>query len=145
MKLTRRSTATNLLGMTALGAWLSAPLSAKDESATNESAKPSGARHCLSVYYPWQADAKFDYDYYVDKHLKMLAELYGKSVGRMTVRKGLPRGDGSPPAFVTALSVEIRSMEAFDAASSEHRPKLIADLANFTNITPIAQIEEILG
>ncbi len=140
MKFTRRSAATNVLGMTTLGALLSAPLGAADKSA-----KASGARQCLAVYYPWQADARFDYDYYRDKHLKMLAALYGKSVGKMQVRKGLHKGDGSAPAFVTALTVEIRSMEAFDAAGKEHRPKLIADLPNFTNIIPVAQIEEFLG
>lgn len=139
MKFTRRTAATNLLGMTSLGALFSAPLSAGDKSA-----KSSSARQCLAVYYPWQADAKFDYDYYRDKHLKMLADLYGKSVGKMQVRKGLRKGDGSPPAFVTALTVEIKSMEAFEAAGKEHRPKLIADLANFTNIIPVAQIEEVL-
>ena len=139
MKITRRSATTNLLGMTALGAAVSAPLSAADKSA-----KTSGARNCLAVYYPWQADAKFDYDYYRDKHLKMLAELYGKSVGKMQVRKGLRKGDGSSPVFVTALTVEIRSMEAYEAASKEHLPELRADIANFTNIVPVAQIEEIL-
>ena len=140
MGLTRRFTTTHLLGGMALGAWLSAPLSAADKAA-----KASGARHCLSVYYPWQADAKFDYDYYRDKHLKLLADLYGKSVGKMTVRKGLRKGDGSPPAFVTALSVEILSMDAYEAASKEHVSKLRADIPNFTNIVPTAQIEEVLG
>jgi len=137
MKLTRRSAATNLLGMTALGALASAPTSAADKSAKS--------RHCLAVYYPWQADAKFDYDYYRDKHLKMLADLYGKSVGKMVVRKGLRKGDGSPPAFVTALTVEILAMEAYEAASKDIVPKLRADIPNFTNIIPTAQIEEVLS
>ncbi len=140
MTITRRLATTSFLGMTTLGALLSAPLSAADKSA-----KSSGARHCLAVYYPWQADAKFDYDYYRNKHLKMLAELYGKSVGKMQVRKGLHKGDGSAPAFVTALTVEILSMEAYEVASKEHVAKLIADVANFTNIKPVAQIEEIVG
>lgn len=141
MRLTRRSTTTQLLGgMTTLAALLSAPLSAADKAA-----KTTNARHCLSVYYPWQADAKFDYDYYRDKHLKMLRELYGKSVGKMQVRKGLRKGDGSPPAFLTALTVEIVSMEAYEAASQQHVAKLRADIANFTNVIPVAQIEEILA
>ncbi len=140
MKLTRRSAATNLLAMTSLSALVSAELSAKDKSM-----KSSSARHCLAVYYPWKADAKFDYDYYRDKHLKMLADLYGKSVGKMQVRKGLHKGDGSDPLFVTALTVEILSMEAYEAASKDVVPKLRADIPNFTNIIPVAQLEEILG
>jgi len=140
MTITRRSAATNLLGMTTFGALLSAPISAADPSA-----KSSGSRHCLAVYYPWQADAKFDYDYYRNKHLKMLADLYGKSVGKMQVRKGLHKGDGSAPVFVTALTVEILSMAAYEVAAKEHVAKLIADVGNFTNIKPVAQIEEIVG
>ena len=141
MRISRRSATTHLLGgMTTLGALLSTPLSAADKSA-----KSSGARHSLSVYYPWQADAKFDYDYYRDKHLKLLSDLYGKSVGKMQVRKGLHQSDGSAPAFVTALTVEIRSMEAYEAASKEYRARLRADIPNFTNIIPVAQIEELVG
>jgi uncharacterized protein (TIGR02118 family) len=140
MGFTRRSFTAHLPGgLATLGALLSAPLSAADKAA-----KSSGARHCLSVYYPWQADAKFDYDYYRDKHLKLLADLYGKSVGKMTVRKGLRKGDGSPPAFVTALSVDILAMDAYEAASKDIVPKLRADIPNFTNIIPTAQIEEFL-
>jgi uncharacterized protein (TIGR02118 family) len=143
MKLTRRSATTNLLGATSFGALLSSRASTKDETA-NPPAKPASPRYCLSVYYPWQADARFDYDYYRDKHVQMLAELYGKSVGKMQVRKGLRKGDGSSAAFVTALSVEILSMEAYEAASRQHVAKLRADVANFTNIIPVAQVEEIV-
>ena len=140
MKLTRRSATTHLLGMTALGTWLSAPLAAADKSA-----KAPGTRQSLAVYYPWQADARFDYDYYLQRHLKMLADLYGKSVGKMVVRKGVRKGDGSAPAFVTVLTVEILAMDAYEAASKDVVPKLRADIPNFTNIIPVAQLEEILG
>lgn len=134
MAITRR-TATQLLGgFTTLGALLSAPLAASD----------TGAKHCLSVLYPWQADARFDFDYYRDRHLKMMSELYGKSIGPQQVRKGLRKGDGSAPAFVAIMTVEILSMEAFDAAGKQHLPKLLADLANFSNITPVGQIEQIV-
>ena len=139
MTTTRRSATTRLLGgMTTLAAMLSAPVSGADKAA-----KSAGARHCLGVYYPWQADAKFDYDYYRDKHLKLLSDLYGKAIGKMQLRKGLHKGDGSSPAFVMSLTVEILSMEAYDAAVKEHLPKVRADIANFTNIIPVAQIEEI--
>ena len=135
MKFTRR--VATQLGFTSLAAVLAAPLHARD--------KPAGARHCLSVYYPWQADARFDFNYYRDKHLRMMSDLYGQSVGKMQVRKGLRKGDGSSPAFIAALTVDILSMEGFDAAGKEHLPKLLADLANFSNVAPVGQIEELVG
>jgi len=138
MPITRRTAAT-LTGFSALGALLAAPPTA--DAKTKPGKTP---RHCLTVLYPWQADARFDFDYYRDKHLGMMSQLYGKSVGKFVVRKGLHKGDGSSPAFLAIMTVEILSMEGFDAAGKQHLPKLFADLPNFSNITPIGQIEEIL-
>jgi len=133
-----RRTAT-LAGFSALSTLLARPLAAK------QGAQDKTARFCLSVMYPWQADARFDFDYYRDKHLAMMSQLYDKSVGKFQVRKGLRKGDGSSPAFIAVMTVEILSMEGFDAAGKEHLPKLFADLPNFSNITPVGQIEEIVS
>ena len=136
MSLTRRSVAAGMLtGFSTLSALLAAPVSA---------AATKGARHCLTVLYPWQPDVHFDFDYYRKKHLAMMSKLYGKSVGRMQVLKGLHKGDGSSPAFIAIMTVEIHSMEGFDAAGKEHLSKLIADLPNFSNVIPVGQIEEII-
>jgi uncharacterized protein (TIGR02118 family) len=135
MPISRRAINAGMLtGFSTLTTVLSAPLAANAK----------GAGQCLTVLYPTQPDARFDFDYYRHKHLVMLRELYGKSVGKMQVRKGLRKGDGSPPAFVASVTIEILSMEAFDAAGKEHLPKLMADLPNFSNITPVGQIEEIV-
>ena len=133
MPMTRRKAVGALGGLTALTMLSEA-----------NAAKPAGTRHCLTVVYPWKDDAKFDFEYYIGKHLPLLRQLYGSSVGKMEVHKGLRRGDGSPPAFVGGVTVEILSMEAFDTAAREHRPKLIADVPNFSNITPVAQIDELV-
>jgi len=142
MPITRRNLSVGMLtGFSALSALLSAPRAAA-EGKDND--KPVASRLCLTVLYPWQADAHFDYAYYHDKHLAMMRDSYGSSLGRMEVRKGLRKGDGSPPAFVTTVTVEILSMEGFEAAGKQHFQKLMADLPNFSNITPVGQIEEIL-
>ena len=136
MPLSRRAATTALItGFSTLSTLLAAPLAAHAK----------GARQCLTVLYPWQQDARFDFDYYRNKHLGMMRKLYGKSVGGMQVRKGLHKGDGSPPAFVASVTIEITSMEGFDAAGKQHLPTLMADLPNFSNVTPLGQIEEIMG
>ncbi len=123
-------------GFTALGTLMTTPLAAQTEEKT--------ARLCLTVLYPWQEDAKFDFAYYRDEHLVMLARLYGDAVGKMVVRKGLRKGDGSPPAFIASVNIEILSMEGFEAAGKQHFPTLAADVPNFSNIKPVGQIEEIV-
>jgi hypothetical protein len=35
-------------------------------------------------------------------------------------------------------------MDAFDATGKEHFPKLIADVPNFSNVTPVGQIAKIV-
>jgi uncharacterized protein (TIGR02118 family) len=122
-----------LAGFSALSALRAAP-----------AADAKTSRQCLTVLYPWQADARFDFDYYRSRHLAMMSKLYGNSVGRIEVRKGLHKGDGSAPAFIAVATIEILSMEGFEAAGKEHFPKLLADLPNFSNITPLGQIEEIV-
>ncbi|MEJ0088040.1 MAG: EthD family reductase [Pseudomonadota bacterium] len=125
---------TVLGGFTALSSLLSAPLAAA----------ASTRRHCLTVLYPWQPDVRFDFDYYRDKHLGMMREWFGASAGTMQIRKGIRKGDGSPPAFVASVTIEIFSMEGFDAATKEHIGQLIADVPNFSSVPPVAQIEEIV-
>ena len=130
----RAATAALCTGFSALGTLLAAPLAAAT----------TGKRQYLTVLYPYAPEARFDFDYYRAKHLVMMRDWYGASVGTMQVRRGLRKGDGSPPAFIASLTIEILSMDGFDAAGKEHFPKLMADLPNFSNITPVGQIEEIV-
>jgi len=139
MQSRRAVTASMLAGFSTLSTLLAMPLAANERAAAAK-----GTRQCLTVLYPWQSDARFDFDYYQNKHLVMLAELYGKAVGNMQVRKGIRKGDGSAPAFVASVTIEIRSIEAFEAAGKEHFPRVVADVPNYTNIVPVGQIEEIL-
>jgi len=142
MPITRRNLSVGLLtGFSALSSLLSAPRAA---APAVDNGKETGGRQCLTVLYPWQADGRFDFDYYRDRHLGMMRDLYGSSIGAMQVRKGLHKGDGSAPAFVATATIEILSMEGFDAAGKQHLQKLFADLPNFSNIIPLGQIEQIL-
>jgi uncharacterized protein (TIGR02118 family) len=142
MPITRRNLSVGMLtGFSALSTLLSAPRATAQE---NDQRKSKASRYCLTALYPWQADARFDFVYYRDKHLGMMRDLYDSSLGRMEVSKGLRKGDGSAPAFVTSVTVEILSMEGFEAAGKLHFQKLMDDLPNFSNITPVGQIEEIL-
>lgn len=103
-----------------------------------------GAR-CITVLYPNGDDVTFDYDYYRDKHLTLIMDLYGDSIRRFELRKGLPGPDGSEPMYVATISIWIADMDAFAAAGEMHTQTLIDDVANFTNTLPIIQAEELYG
>lgn len=119
-----------------------APSAAPADVARSEDA--IGAR-CVTVLYPNGDDVTFDFDYYRDRHLTLIMDLYGDSISRFELRKGLPGADGSAPAYVATVSIWIADMDAFAAAAKLHTQTLIDDVPNFTNAMPVIQDEELYG
>ena len=103
-----------------------------------------GAR-CITVLYPNGHDVTFDYDYYRDKHLTLIMDLYGDSISRFELRKALSGPDGSQPTYVATITIWIADMDAFAAAGEQHTQTLIDDVPNFTNTFPVIQPEELYG
>lgn len=52
---------------------------------------------------------------------------------------------GLPPAmYEILLHMYVDNLESFGVAFQEHAPGLMADIANFTTIQPIIELEEIV-
>ncbi|MGA8187118.1 MAG: EthD family reductase [Candidatus Sulfotelmatobacter sp.] len=96
----------------------------------------------VTVAYPNKADAKFDFDYYMRKHIPWVAGLVGKSI---EVRRGISSATGSSAAFVCLATIPIDSVAEFQAMLSQHGAEILADIPKYTNIEPIIQFDEILG
>ena len=97
---------------------------------------------CVTVLYPNKEGAKFDFDYYMKKHIPMVSELSGKGID---VQRGLLSPMGSSLAFVCTARLWIDSVEHFQALMKQHGGKILADIPNYTNIEPILQIDEVLS
>ncbi|MEO6433449.1 MAG: EthD family reductase [Sphingomicrobium sp.] len=97
--------------------------------------------YILTITYPNVDGATFDYDYYRSTHLPMVGEAFGPhGLGYASVLKGEGGADGSPPTFLTYAVFSFREEEGAKAAmAAESTQKLIEDLPNFTNVTPIIQ------
>jgi uncharacterized protein (TIGR02118 family) len=90
----------------------------------------------MSVYYPSSVDSTFDHDYYRDVHVPLCTSTWG--VGA-EIDKGL-----SGPN-VASVHLVFDSMDAFGAAMALPGSAAIqADVANYTNITPVVQLSEIV-
>ncbi|MBB3177513.1 EthD family reductase [Variovorax sp. Sphag1AA] len=99
----------------------------------------------FSVMYPHTPGSRFDHDYYRDSHMPMLKRLMGDACKSYTIDKGLAGGaPGAPPAYVAMCHVFCDSVEAFQAAFGPHAKEIRADVANYTDITPVAQISEVV-
>ena len=92
----------------------------------------------ISVMYP--KPAKFDFDYYINKHMKLVHKLLD-SYG--LVKTEVNKGVGASP-YVAVGHLIFNSMEDMQKALQDHDPELAADLENFTDVKPQFQIGEIL-
>ena len=99
----------------------------------------------LSVMYPQTPDAWFDHDYYRDKHMPLVQQRLGAACKRYTIDKGLSGATpGAPPAYVGLAHLYFESVDALQAALAPHAKELMADVPNYTNLTPVMQVSEVV-
>lgn len=99
----------------------------------------------VSVMYPNTPGARFDHGYYRDSHMPLLKRLMGDSCLSYTVDKGLAGGSpGTPATYVGMCHIFCDSVEAFEAGLGPHAAEITADIANYTDLTPVLQISEVI-
>ncbi|WKB53091.1 EthD family reductase [Eleftheria terrae] len=99
----------------------------------------------VSVMYPNTPGARFDHAYYRDQHMPMVQARLGEHCRSYTVDKGLAGGaPGSAPPYVAMCHIFCDSLEAFQAGFGPHAQEIMADVANYTDLTPLLQISEVV-
>ncbi|PYN07446.1 MAG: EthD family reductase [Candidatus Rokuibacteriota bacterium] len=101
----------------------------------------------ISVLYPASEGKKFDVDYYVNKHMKLVRErLSSFGLVRTEVDKGVAGGaPGSPAPYVAIGHVYFNALDGFQKGMGQHGKEIMADIANYTNIPSQIQISEVVG
>jgi len=97
--------------------------------------------YILTVTYPKSTDATFDYDYFRTQHLPQVGKTFRPfGLGYASVLRGEQGLDGQEPAyFATSIFSFATEKGARDAVESDGAKDLIADIANFTSVTPVMQ------
>jgi uncharacterized protein (TIGR02118 family) len=91
----------------------------------------------VSVFYPAGDGTNFDHDYFRDTHVPMAMKAWGLSGAE--IDKGI---DGPNSA---AVHFRFESTEALGAAfAAPGTAEVMADVTNYTNITPVLQTSEIV-
>ena len=101
----------------------------------------------VSVIYPRSEGATFDYDYYEQTHLPLVAERW-RDAGMVDAQalRGVGAPDGGEPPFLAIALIRFESAERLRAAvAGEHAGEIMADIANFTNVRPVLQVNETIG
>jgi uncharacterized protein (TIGR02118 family) len=90
----------------------------------------------VSVLYPSGDDTTFDHDYYKNTHVPMCTAAWN-------VGAEIDKGTSGP--YVAAVHFFFESMDAMQGAmASPDTAKLMADMPNYTNATPVMQVSEIV-
>jgi uncharacterized protein (TIGR02118 family) len=98
-----------------------------------------------SVMYSNGPDVRFDHDYYRTEHLPLIKSRMGTGLRYYTIDKGLSGSTGeAPPAYVAMCHLLCDSLEAYHASYGPHAQEIGADIANFTGVTPIVQISDVV-
>ena len=89
----------------------------------------------VSVLYPETEGATFDHDYYASTHVPMALKAWGLDSAE------IDKGVNGP--YVAAVHFTFESLEAMQSAmGSEGTGELMADMANFTTISPVLHQSE---
>lgn len=100
----------------------------------------------ITVLYPNVDDATFDMDYYLARHMPLVAERFGAHgmAGWRIVRfDGTPTGD-APASSVMAL-LEFGTADGFRAAVAAEGETIFGDVPNFSNKPPQVMIGDVTG
>jgi uncharacterized protein (TIGR02118 family) len=99
----------------------------------------------VSVMYPNTPGARFNHEYYRDKHMPLVQARMGEHCKSYTVDKGLAGGTpGAPATYVAMCHLFCESVEAFQAGFGPHAKEILADIPNYTDQAPLIQISEVV-
>jgi uncharacterized protein (TIGR02118 family) len=99
----------------------------------------------VSVIYPNGPGVRFDHDYYRNTHLPLIKSRMGAGLRYYTIDKGLSgKTRDAPPTYVAACHLMCDSLEVYQASFGPHAQEINADIRNFTGVTPIVQISEVV-
>ena len=99
----------------------------------------------VSVMYSNTQGARFDHEYYRDKHMPLVKARMGEACIYYTVDKGLAGGAPDAPAtYVAMCHIFCDSVAAFQSGFGPHAKEIMADIPNYTDLAPVIQISEVV-
>ncbi len=98
----------------------------------------------VSVMYPHTEGARFDMNYYLNRHIPLVQRLLGGTLKGASVDQGIAGEEpGSAAPFLAIGHLLFESLEAFQTAFGPHAEAIMADIPNYTNSEPTLQISEV--
>ena len=84
-------------------------------------------------------------DYYSQKHMPMVAGLFGESLKKYAIDKGMAgRTPDEPMPYLAVGYFYFNSLADYQNAFGPNAEKILSDIPNYTNIQPVVQISEVI-
>lgn len=101
---------------------------------------------CVSALYPAAGYGRFDWAYYMDKHIPMIERVLAPfGLQRVEVDQGVAGfAPGAPPNYLAICRMYFDSIENFQAAVGAVGNDIFADIPNYTDIPVELQISNLL-
>lgn len=97
----------------------------------------------VSVLYPRHGESRFDHEYYQEKHMPLVQRRWAEhGLVKMEWMRGVAAPDGGAPGYEVITLLTFPSKEAFEAAVASSGEEVLGDVANFTNVQPVIQINQ---
>ena len=98
----------------------------------------------VSVLYPNDEGKKFDMSYYLATHIPLVKKLLGAACTNVAVDHGIAgAAPGSKAPYIVMGHLFFNTIEDFVSSFTPHAPAITGDIPNYTDITPVIQINEI--
>jgi uncharacterized protein (TIGR02118 family) len=99
----------------------------------------------VSVMYPFAEGKTFNMEYYESKHMPMVAAYLGSNLVKYTIEKGVASGmPNTPLPYMAIGTFYIKSLSDYQAAITPNRDAIRADFPNYTNVTPVILVSEVV-
>jgi uncharacterized protein (TIGR02118 family) len=101
----------------------------------------------ISILYPSRPGSRFDFGYYIERHMPRSIELLSAHPGfkGVSVERGVGgAAPGTAAAYVAMCHFQFNSLDDFLQAFMPNAPELQGDMPNYTDLEPVIQVNEIL-
>jgi uncharacterized protein (TIGR02118 family) len=125
-----------------------AAFSQEKQSAKTKKSSPAVVEKGLikvSIMYPFAEGKTFDMKYYETKHMPMVAGFLGSNLVKYTIEKGFASGvPNTPLPFMAVGSFYVKDLSDYQAAIGPNTDAIRSDFHNYTNISPVILVSEIV-
>jgi len=99
----------------------------------------------MSVIYSQQEEGKFDFDYYLEKHMPLVDSLYSNlGMKSWQVDRGASLSSKMPSNIVACAYLFFEDINTLKLALKNKGDEVMKDVKNFTNIEPSVYFSEVI-